>query len=170
MKYTLVAIGSAVAVAPVWSLRSVNDHKTDSDLQIAFGNGATKDAESKPVKKAESVGYHMGAYAFVQTEEGGIFVQEKNKEDTHEVWKLRSVGWHDDDQNMIRGFGNSQTDSANAEAKAKAETQSYSPATWGNVWDVQLQDDVPNDENVQLDKWYTVFDEDSNPDVDDHGY
>ena len=71
---------------------------------------------------------------------------------------------------MIRGFGNSQTDSANDSAKAKAETQSYSPATWGNVWDVQLQDDVPNDENVQLDKWYTVFDEDSNPDVDDHGY
>jgi hypothetical protein len=69
---------------------------------------------------------------------------------------------------MIRGFGNTQTASADADAKAKAETQSYSPATWGNVWDVQMQDNVPNAENIQLDKWYTTFDEDSN--VDDHGY
>ena len=34
-----------------------------------------------------------------------------------------------------------------------------------------LQDDAPEEnENVQLGKWYTLFDEDSTPDVDDHGY
>jgi len=109
-------------------------------------------------------------YSFVQTEEGGIFVQAQNKEDTHEVWKLRSVGWHDDDQEMIRGFGNAQTDSANADAKAKAETQSYIHPTWGNVWDVQLEDDVPNDENVQLDKWYTTFDEAKDDGAENIGY
>jgi hypothetical protein len=150
------------------SLRSVNDHKTDSDVQIEFGNTQTASANDGSAGKAEKVGYAGGDYAFVMTTEGGIFVQKGAKEDTHEVWKLRSTNWHDDDQNMIRGFGNTQTASADADAKAKAETQSYSPATWGNVWDVQMQDNVPNAENIQLDKWYTTFDEDSN--VDDHGY
>jgi len=146
---------------------------------------SVKTANAKAQKKAEKRGYIDGDYEdkaeeafvqipeeqsdyeFVMTPEGGLFMQ--TKEDTHEVWKLRSVGWHDDDQNMIRGFGDNQTDNANDESKAKAEKQSYEPATWGNVWDVQTGDDVPYDsENVQLGKWYTLFDQDAN--VDDHGY
>jgi hypothetical protein len=144
---------------------------------------ATANADAK--KKSEKRGYILGdyeakgddsfvqipdeepEYEFVMTPEGGLFVQ--TKEDTHDVWNLRSVLWHDDDQNMIRGFAGHQTGNANDEAKAKAEKQSYDPVTWGNVWDVQTGDDVPSDNsNVQLDKWYTLFDQDAN--VDDVGY
>ena len=32
---------------PVWSLRSINDHKTDSGLQIDFGNHATGMANAR---------------------------------------------------------------------------------------------------------------------------
>jgi hypothetical protein len=33
---------------PVWGLRSVTDHRTDSGLQIAFGNHATSQANARP--------------------------------------------------------------------------------------------------------------------------
>ena len=74
----------------------------------------------------------MGDYEFVDTINGGLFVQVR--EDTHPVWGLRSVNWHDGDQKRIRGFADNQTGNANAESKLKAETQTYSPATWGNVF------------------------------------
>jgi hypothetical protein len=55
MKYTIVIaalFGLASAVqddtTKVWELRSVNDHKTDSDLQKTFGDHATKSADARP--------------------------------------------------------------------------------------------------------------------------
>jgi hypothetical protein len=33
---------------PVWGLRSVNDHKTDSGLQLTFGDHATSQANARP--------------------------------------------------------------------------------------------------------------------------
>ena len=50
MKYsTLIAlIGAASAAEPVWSLRSVNDHRTDSTIQKAYGDHSTKQANSRP--------------------------------------------------------------------------------------------------------------------------
>jgi hypothetical protein len=51
MKYTL-AIAALLAVVsaeePVWSLRSVNDHRTDSQLQHAYGEHSTKAANARP--------------------------------------------------------------------------------------------------------------------------
>ena len=101
------------------------------------------------------------------TAEGGLF---QKKEDTHPVWGLRSVNWHAGDSDRIQDFGDNQTANANTDHKAKAETQSYSPAVWGGAAGfTQIDDDVPaNEENIQLGKFYTTFDEDAN--VDDHGY
>lgn len=45
MKYTLAIaalLGATSAVAPVWSLRSVNDHRTDSTVQKAYGDHSVK--------------------------------------------------------------------------------------------------------------------------------
>ena len=61
MKYTIVIaalFGLATAVqddtTKVWELRSVNDHSADKDLQIAFGNGATKAADARPPRRSHA--------------------------------------------------------------------------------------------------------------------
>jgi len=51
MKYTLATamfIGAISAAEPVWSLRSVNDHRTDSTVQAAYGDHSTKQANARP--------------------------------------------------------------------------------------------------------------------------
>merc|ERR1719503_44847 len=51
MKYTLavaVLIGTISAAEPVWSLRSVNDHRTDSEVQKAYGDHSTTKANGRP--------------------------------------------------------------------------------------------------------------------------
>ena len=50
MKYsTLIAlIGAASAAEPVWSLRSVNYHRTDSTIQKAYGDHSVKQANARP--------------------------------------------------------------------------------------------------------------------------
>ena len=51
MKFTYaiaVFLGVAAANEPVWSLRSVNDHKTDSGIQAAYGAHSIKQANARP--------------------------------------------------------------------------------------------------------------------------
>jgi hypothetical protein len=51
MKFTLataVIIGFVAAEEPVWSLRSINDHRTDAGLQKDFGDHATSQANARP--------------------------------------------------------------------------------------------------------------------------
>ena len=43
-----VFIGVASAGEPVWSLRSVNDHRTDSTIQAAYADHSTSQANSRP--------------------------------------------------------------------------------------------------------------------------
>merc|ERR1719230_1328241 len=43
-----VFIGAASAGEPVWSLRSVNDHRTDSTIQAAYADHSTSQANSRP--------------------------------------------------------------------------------------------------------------------------
>ena len=61
MKYTLAVaalLGFVTAVhddtTKVWELRSVNDHKADSQLQITFGNEATKAADTRPPMRSHA--------------------------------------------------------------------------------------------------------------------
>ena len=51
MKYTIavaVFVGLVSAEEPVWSLRSVNDHRTDSSLQGEYGDHSTNQANARP--------------------------------------------------------------------------------------------------------------------------
>jgi hypothetical protein len=51
MKFTYavaVFLGVASAAEPVWSLRSVNDHRTDSTIQAAYGEHSTSQANARP--------------------------------------------------------------------------------------------------------------------------
>ena len=151
MKFIFAIVATASAWhSDVWRLRSVNDHKTDSDIQIEFGNGATNTANEEAKSKSETVAWEGGSsrdaplpaysylqfadmdYEYVETPNGGLYVQVQD--DTHPTWGLRSVNWHAGDSERIRGFANSQTAGANADAQAKAETQTYAPGAWGNVW------------------------------------
>ena len=90
----LLGLASASTAEPVWSLRSVNDHKTDSEVQKAYGDHSVKQANGRDP--------YDSTLAQVDSE-------------------------------------SSDSDSSDDDAA-----------------------------NVQLDKWYTTFDEDKN--VSDHGY
>ena len=51
MKFTLAIVailGSVSAAAPVWSLRSVNDHRTDAGVQKSYGDHSTTQANARP--------------------------------------------------------------------------------------------------------------------------
>lgn len=50
MKYATLAmlLGVISAEEPVWSLRSVNDHRTDSAIQKAYGDHSVKQANARP--------------------------------------------------------------------------------------------------------------------------
>ena len=51
MKYTIAVatfVGLISAAEPVWSLRSVNDHRTDSTLQQQYGTFSTTAANGRP--------------------------------------------------------------------------------------------------------------------------
>ena len=49
MKFALACfIGLVAAEEPVWSLRSINDHRTDSQIQAAYGDHSTKQANARP--------------------------------------------------------------------------------------------------------------------------
>merc|ERR1719327_436862 len=70
-----VFIGVASAGEPVWSLRSVNDHRTDSTIQAAYGEHSTNQANSRPpyqsamqMEESESESDSSDDEAMVQTE------------------------------------------------------------------------------------------------------
>ena len=50
MKFSTLAmlVAAVSAEEPVWSLRSVNDHRTDSQIQKAYGDHSVKQANSRP--------------------------------------------------------------------------------------------------------------------------
>ena len=50
MKFStlILLIGASAAAEPVWSLRSVNDHRTDSTIQKAYGDHSIKQANARP--------------------------------------------------------------------------------------------------------------------------
>ena len=51
MKFAIAALLGMVSAyegEPVWSLRSVNDHRTDSQIQKAYGDHSMKQANARP--------------------------------------------------------------------------------------------------------------------------
>merc|ERR1719454_1437443 len=52
--FTLAVLGMVSAEEPVWSLRSVNDHRTDAGLQWDFGDHATNQANARPPMRSHA--------------------------------------------------------------------------------------------------------------------
>ena len=78
MKYTFAIaalVGLIAAEEPVWSLRSVNDHRTDSQVQKAYGDHSTNQANARPPYQSalelesESESESSSDYDLVQKEE-----------------------------------------------------------------------------------------------------
>jgi hypothetical protein len=78
MKFTYavaVFLGIASAAEPVWTLRSVNDHRTDSTIQAAYGEHSIKQANARPpyqsamqMEESDSESDSSDDEALVQTE------------------------------------------------------------------------------------------------------
>ena len=50
MKFTIAIaalLATAAAERPVWGLRSVNDHRTDSEIQKAYGDASVAAANAR---------------------------------------------------------------------------------------------------------------------------
>ena len=73
----LFASTNAYLGEKVWSLKSINDHRTDSQIQKAYGDHSTKQANARPP-------YQSAAQL------------DKNEP----VWGLQSVNDHRDDSNV----------------------------------------------------------------------
>ena len=66
MKYTiacLVGLAAAKRAEPVWSLRSINDHKTDSQHMDHYGQHSIKQADARPPMRS-----HLGVWAEVESD------------------------------------------------------------------------------------------------------
>ena len=44
----LIASTQAYLGEPIWTLKSVNDHRTDSQIQKSYGDHSTKQANARP--------------------------------------------------------------------------------------------------------------------------
>ena len=66
MKYTiacLVGLATAKRAEPVWSLRSVNDHRTDAGQMHGYGDHSIKQADARPPMRS-----HLGVWAEVESD------------------------------------------------------------------------------------------------------
>ena len=94
-------IASASAAEPVWSLGSVQYHRTDQAVQAAYGDYSTEKANGRPPYQSA--------------------VQLQGQDEP--VWGLTSVNAHRDDSGTQQGFGNYATEKANARPPYKSTVQ-----------------------------------------------
>lgn len=94
-------LGYASAAEPVWSLGSVQYHRTDQAIQAAYGDYSTEKANGRPPYQSA--------------------VQIAGKDEP--VWGLTSVIGHRDDSTTQQGFGNYATDKANERPPYKSTVQ-----------------------------------------------
>ena len=76
--YIALFFGTTQAVQylgePVWGLRSVNDHRADSQVQKAYGDHSVKQANGRP--PYQSAAQHFADQAAIQTESDFIGAHE----------------------------------------------------------------------------------------------
>merc|ERR1712176_1459005 len=94
-------LGLAAAEEPVWSLESVQNHRTDPGIQKAYGDHSTEKANSRPPYQSA--------------------VQIEGKDEP--VWKLTSVLGHRDDSEVQKNYGDFSTSAANARPPYKSTVQ-----------------------------------------------
>jgi hypothetical protein len=99
-------IGLASAEAdwnPVWSLESVNYHRTDAGIQKDFGEHSIKMANARPPYQTH--------------------VQLDSEGKDEKVWQLSSVLGHRDDSAVQKGYGDFSTEKANARPPYQSHVQ-----------------------------------------------
>ena len=94
-------LGFVAAEEPVWSLESVQNHRTDSGIQKAYGDHSTDKANSRPPYQSA--------------------VQLKGKDEV--VWQLTSVLGHRDDSTVQKDYGDYSTTMANGRPPYKSTVQ-----------------------------------------------
>merc|ERR1711934_1238820 len=94
-------LGFVAAEEPVWSLESVQNHRTDSTVQKAYGDHSTDKANARPPYQSA--------------------VQLDNKDET--VWQLSSVLGHREDSGNQIGYGEYSTTMANERPPYKSHVQ-----------------------------------------------
>lgn len=88
-----VLLGLTKAAEPVWSLASVQNHRTDSTIQAAYGDFSTEKANGRPPYQSA--------------------VQLDNEHKNEPVWGLTSVNGHQEDSQTQIGYGSYSTEKAN---------------------------------------------------------
>mmetsp|Transcript_18506 Transcript_18506/g.31679 ORF Transcript_18506/g.31679 Transcript_18506/m.31679 type:complete len:215 (-) Transcript_18506:113-757(-) len=86
MKYTLavaVLVGLVAAEEPVWSLRSVQDHRTDSQVQKAYGDHSTKQADGRPPYQSAMQMSESDSESDSETEYEHLQVRGDDEEEDH---------------------------------------------------------------------------------------
>lgn len=86
-------LGLASAEEPVWSLGSVQNHRTDAAIQAAYGDHSTSQANARPPYQSA--------------------VQLDNEHRDEPVWKLTSVLGHATDSGVQDDYGKYSTEAAN---------------------------------------------------------
>ena len=86
-----------------------------------FGDDATDTANEDAVRKAEEEAYGDSDYVYMDTPEGGLFIQLGEMP----ITALRSVQWHKAEAQQFRDFGGQSGYNADFRAKAKAEQRGF---------------------------------------------
>ena len=94
-------LGYTSAAEPVWSLESVQNHRTDAGIQKAYGDHSTDKANARPPYQST--------------------LQLEGKDEP--VWKLSSVLGHKDDHEVQLGYAGYSTEAANARPPYKSTVQ-----------------------------------------------
>merc|ERR1711934_795359 len=106
---------------PVWSLASVQNHRTDSTIQAAYGDHSTEKANARPPYQS------------------AVQIDQEHKNEP--VWKLTSVLGHRDDSTEQIGYGAYSTEKANGRPPYQSTVQIES--------DSESESDSDDDNNVQ---------------------
>merc|ERR1719213_786226 len=96
-------LGHASAAEPVWSLASVQNHRTDSEIQKAYGDHSTEKANSRPPYQSA--------------------LQLNNEHKNEPVWALSSVLGHRDDSTTQIGYGSYSTEKADGRPPYQSTVQ-----------------------------------------------
>jgi hypothetical protein len=95
---------------PIWGLRSVNDHRGDSDDTQAYGTNSLDRAQGSATIRGQRQAIDVDKYA--NTWPVTSFVANRVRDDTMPIWGLRSVNDHRGDSEDTQAYGTNSMDRA----------------------------------------------------------
>ena len=134
-------LGLVAAEEPVWSLGSVQNHRTESDIQKAYGDHSTEKANARPPYQS------------------AVQIDGKNEP----VWALTSVLGHQSDSETQIGYAGYSTEKANGRPPYQStlqmdESESDSDSDSDDDTHAQLSADKMIDEHPTYNAWESVKD------------